>query len=185
LHGIAVHGVAQFQTFGSNPMNTLKLFVFPAESLEQIQIGIQEHTWAVPTSSDSSAEARFLRSQEMPVFSKAVIFCTSEKIFTVPFIVRSIPQNRFQSGLWSETYRFPFAISPLGDTSKFLDIETAKDRWPFYQNLYIPVVLDDFTPSMIPSEDWKTILTDLGSVPDDFPEPQKAEPGAAANALRR
>jgi hypothetical protein len=166
--------------FGSNLMEASKLFVFPAESLEQIQIGIQEHTWAVPTSSDSSAEARFLRSQEMPIFSRAVIFCTSEKIFTLPFRARSIPQNRFQSGLWSGTYRFPFAIYPLGDTSKFIDSETAGDNWAFYRNLHIPTALDDFIPSPISSEDWKVILKDLGSVTDNFPEPRMAEPSATA-----
>jgi hypothetical protein len=162
-------------------MNTTELFVFTADSLENIEIGVRNHTWAVPTSSDTTAADRFIRSQAMPVYSKAIFFCHIQSIFTVPFRIRSIPQDRFQSGIWNETFRFPFAIYPLGDTSKTMDRTTAKSRWPFFDQLRISESPEDFFPSLIAHTDWKDILADLSTLPDGFPEPQEAEQGAAAN----
>ena len=160
-------------------MTTIKLFVFSSESLANIEIGVKEKMWAVSMTDDITAAGRYTRSlTEMCEFSRGLLYAADISSFTVPFRTRSRAEDRLLSGVWSDTWRFPFTISPLGNTSTTISLATARRRWPFLQGMRNPSIevrgmagLSVFSPNTITQEDWDLLLKDLNAEADTFSTP--------------
>lgn len=157
----------------------MDLFCFASKNTENIRRGIANRRWAVATLLNQQSMAarqtkalRYLREG-----SRGIIYCNPTKSFTTPFIVTSeADQSQIVSNIWPEPWCLPFDIEPLGDLSKQLPAEKARERWPVLKrrlaknhgkggvsaamNITGTTV---FVPVAVTDEDWEIILADLAT----------------------
>jgi len=162
-------------------MDTLTLFVFSSDTFANVVRGYEEQMWAVSRVDATTAAARETRSSNLGRFSRGLLYSSDGQVFTVPFRVKSLPENRVETKVWpGETWEFPFGIYPLGSPEKILGLPTASMSWPFMRGMRNPSIevrgmsgLTVFAPNTISLDDWNLILKDLGTVEDEFPPPEE------------
>ena len=148
----------------------MNLFCFASKNLTNIWAGVGARLWAVAETSPSDMKARITKAKRLVVGSLGLLYCNETHSFTTPFLVYSTPDpDRIISDIWPEAWRLPFRIHPLGNPSRQLHMDTAKQRWPVLMNskqASVSAALNItgttvFVPTEISAEDWSLILDDL------------------------
>lgn len=148
----------------------MELFCFASKNLTNIWAGIGARMWAVAETSPTDMKARITKSKRMKVGSLGILYCNETHSFTTPFVVVSEPDpNMIVSNIWSENWRLPFSIHPLGNPSRQVDATTAKQKWAVLANVGAGGVsaamnitgTTVFVPVEVPADDWALILSDL------------------------
>jgi hypothetical protein len=148
----------------------MELFCFASKNLTNIWAGIGARMWAVAETSPSDMKARITKSKRMKVGSLGVLYCNETHAFTTPFVVVSEPNAvEVVSNVWSESWRLPFAIHPLGNPTRQVDSAAAKQRWGVLANVGAGGVsaamnitgTTVFVPVEVSADDWAIILSDL------------------------
>ncbi len=157
----------------------MKLWIFACKFLRNIQIGYDNGLWAVSALDKRTSNNRWSKAQKMFPFSRGVIYSSTDRTFTMPFVTQSFPTNERVDDVWPETWEFPFRIQPLGSPRRLLALDVAEHTWPILQHRRNPTHcvngmngLTVFVPNEIDDADWQRILSDLGEIPDKFPEPE-------------
>ena len=149
---------------------TMELFCFASNSLTNIWAGIGSKTWAVAETSPSDMKARITKSKRMKIGSLGIIYCNQTHSFTTPFLVVSAPDPvRKIEDIWPEHWRLPFAIHPLGNPSRQVHADIAKQKWAVLANVGAGGVsaamhitgTTVFVPIDISIDDWAAMLSDL------------------------
>ena len=155
----------------------MDLFCFASKNAENIRRGVAEKRWAVATllNQQSMAARRTKALRYLREGSLGILYCNTTKSFTRPFIVASkADPTTIVSDIWPEPWCLPFDIEPLGDLSRQLPAEEARERWPVLRqrleknhgrggvsaamNITGTTV---FVPVSITEEEWHIILNDL------------------------
>jgi len=157
----------------------MNLWVFACQYLRNIQIGYDVGLWAVSALDARTSNNRWSKAQKMFPFSRGVIYSSTDRTFTMPFVTQAFPEDRRIEGVWPETWEFPFRIHPLGSPRRLLSLDAAKHIWPILQSRSNPTHCLNgmngrtvFVPNEIEDADWRQILGDLGELPDSFPPPE-------------
>lgn len=104
------------------------------------------------------------------VGSLGLLYCNETHSFTTPFLVYSPPDpERRVTDVWPEPWRLPLNIHPLGNPTRQLHMDIAKERWPVLKNsgqASVSAAMNItgttvFVPTEISAEDWSLILSDL------------------------
>jgi hypothetical protein len=154
----------------------MDLFCFASRNIRNIELGIENKLWAVGTLlNQSSMAARITKAQRyFHEGAHGILYCNQNHSFTTPFIVRSRADPiRVVTEVWPEPWRLPFKIEPLGDLSRQISADEAKEQWPFVidrlktkggvtaaMNITGTTV---FIPVIIASDDWAVICRDLAT----------------------
>jgi hypothetical protein len=104
----------------------MKLWVFACRYLRNIQIGYDGQMWAVSALDKRASNNRRAKTQKMFPHSRGIIYSSTDRTFTMPFVTQDFPEDRVVDDVWPEPWEFPFSIFPLGSPSKLLSLETAK-----------------------------------------------------------
>lgn len=148
----------------------MELFCFASKNLTNIWAGIGARMWAVAETSPSDMKAIITKSKRMKVGSLGLLYCNETHSFTTPFLVYSEPDpDRVIEDIWSEKWRLPFRILPLGNPSRQVHMDDAKKRWPVLlksssssvsaaMNITGTTV---FVPADITADDWAMVVNDL------------------------
>jgi hypothetical protein len=148
----------------------MELYLFTSKNLTNIWAGIGAGMWAVSETSPTDMQTRITKSSRMKIGSLGLLYCSDNHSFTTPFIVYSHPDSvRVVEDIWPERWRLPFRIHPLGNPSKLIHKDHAKQEWPVLRGVAnITTALNItgttvFVPSPIDADDWKLILTGLAT----------------------
>jgi|GEM_PF-917504 len=157
----------------------MDLFCFASRSIENIQIGIANQLWAVATLSNvQSMAARVTKAQRyFRAGAKGVLYCNPTQSFTTPFrVLTDADPEAVVTDVWPEPWRLPFQIEPLGDLSRQLPADLARERWPVVATRWarnkgrggISAAMNItgttvFVPVQITPSDWDQILEDLAT----------------------
>lgn len=114
------------------PVRTMKLFCFASKNEKNIQLGIENRSWAVATLLNQQSMAgrrtkaqRYLRPGDLGLF-----YCNVTHCFTTPFIISSTADiDRVELDIWPEPWCLPFSIEPMGDLTKQISGELAGQCW--------------------------------------------------------
>jgi len=149
----------------------MQLFCFASKNLENIQRGIDARLWAVASVSDSSMKGRKTKARRyFGSGAHGLLYCSANHKFTTPFISTSdADPSKVITDIWPEPWVLPFSIEPLGDLSKQIPADLAKELWPDLKmdgaggitgamNLTGAQV---FAPKQITDADWRLILEAL------------------------
>ncbi len=153
------------------------LFTFACRNAENIQRGIEAKKWAVATVSDRSTKARRTKAKKyLELGARGLLYCNPLQSFTTPFLVTSEPElYSVEQEVWPEAWSIPFGIQPLGDLSKTLNKDEARNRWSFlahrmsfdgYNSVSAAMNFTGatvFSPLSISDQDWDCILSDLST----------------------
>lgn len=157
----------------------MKLWVFACQFLKNIRIGYDARRWAVSALDARTSKNRWAKAQKMFPYSRGLIYSSTDRTFTMPFVTQSFPEDRIVEDVWPEAWEFPFQIHPLGSPNKLLSLDVAKLTWPVLQSRNNPTHCLNgmngrtvFVPTEIDDADWKQILRDVGEDHDTFPEPE-------------
>jgi hypothetical protein len=157
----------------------MKLWVFACQFLRNIQIGHDSGLWAVSALDRRTSNNRWSKAQKMFPFSRGVIYSSTDRTFTMPFVTQAFPEDKIVTDVWPEPWEFPFPIQPLGSPCKLLSLDAAKHSWPILQTRSNPTHCLNgmngrtvFVPNEIDDADWQQILRNLGEIPDTFPQPE-------------
>ena len=97
----------------------MKIYVFTSETLTNIWAGVGAQMWAVPLSSSASSnKGRATKAAKMPVGALGLLYCSSDKCFTSPFVVQSgadTDPNTVISHVWEGPWILPFSIRTIGN----------------------------------------------------------------------
>ena len=147
----------------------MELFCFASRSEENIAKGVARGLWAVaPPRDERFMDAQIKKSQNLLPDAKGIIYCNCDgaRYFTVPFIVRGEPELREEIDVWApQKWWLPFEISPLGDQSRQVPVDVAKNDWPFVGsglNKIVPPTTT-FNRIEITVYEWNSILVALGN----------------------
>lgn len=162
------------------------VYIFTSPTLKNIEIALDQKSWAVEFITEPHAWARLGRSRQMPIGAVGLFYCSTEpQLFTSPFIVESRPEDKAVEGVWAETRYLPFAIRPIGDLSNQVLYSHARFTWPNLKGLDNPsetlnLAPDlSFTPTFMPRYDWDLILEQLKIDPEVYEDLFSAAPGVA------
>lgn len=158
----------------------MKLWVFACQHLKNIQLGHDSGFWTVSALDRRTSNNRWSKAQKMFPYSRGLIYSSTDKTFTMPFVTTSFPEDRIIQGIWPEAWEFPFNIHPLGSPSKLASLSVAKRSWRILQGAPNPTHCLNgmngrtvFVPNEIEKEDCLQVLRDLAERPDTFPEPEE------------
>jgi hypothetical protein len=159
----------------------MDLFCFASKNVENIKCGIAHQLWAVGTLLNQQSMAARVTKAERYLCPGAfgVLYCNPLHAFTTPFIVRShADPGTVVNDVWPEPWCLPFKIETLGDLSRQLSAEEAKNRWPVlkkrleanYGKGGVSAAMNItgttvFVPISITGEDWAIIRHDLATKP--------------------
>jgi len=102
--------------------------------------------------------------------SLGLLYCSEIHSFTTPFMVSSKPDtSKIITDVWPEHWQLSFRILPLGNPTRLVHKDKAKQEWRVLKNSgknNITFVLNItattvFIPSQIDPEDWEIILKDV------------------------
>src|SRR5947209_13456454 len=162
------------------------VYIFTSPTLKNIEIGLEQKSWAVEFIPEPQAWARLGRSRQMPIRAVGLFYCSAEpQLFTSPFIVESRPEDRAVEGIWGETRYLPFSIRPIGDLHNQVLYTHARFTWPNLKGLDNPSETLNlgpdlaFTPTFFPRYDWDLILEQLKIDPEVYEDLFSAAPGMA------
>jgi len=164
---------------GRSGVESMDLFCFASKNAENIRRGIQHQLRAVATllNQQSMAARRTKARRYFRPGALGLLYCNPTHSFTTPFIVVSqADPDEVVTDIWPEPWCLPFEIETLGDLSKQLRAEEAKERWPVLRqrlaanngrggvsaavNITGTTV---FVPVPIIEEDWGIIRGDLAT----------------------
>ncbi len=152
----------------------MQVYIFTANSLKDIKIGIANRCWAVEELKEPHAWARLGRSRQMPIGAPGLFFSSAEpEAFTTPFVVESHPEDR-AIALWEQPRYLPFSIRPIGDVRALILLSHAIFTWPNLrgvENVRASLNLSpalEFTPTFVPRYDWDLILEQFNLDPDEY-----------------
>ena len=103
----------------------------------------------------------------MKVGSFGILYCNEIQALTTPFIVYSKPDpDRTVRHVWPETWVLPFKIFPLGNPSRVLKKDEAKEILPVFAKsgetnfgkVFHVQAVTAFSPTRIGSEDWEVLI---------------------------
>jgi hypothetical protein len=153
----------------------MELFCFASRSLENIARGIEHELWAVATVSDSAMRGRQTKARKyLHPGDAGLLYCNPTHSFTTPFYVNSAADpERVVTDVWQEPWSLPFSITPLGNLTRQLPHEIAKQRWSIeierlriYKSATAALNITGatvFVPTEISEEAWQMILADLAT----------------------
>ena len=159
----------------------MDLFCFASKNEENIRRGVKQKQWAVGTllnqQSMAARTTKAMRNVQPGAFG--LLYCNPTHSFTTPFIITSrVDPSAVVHDVWPEPWCLPFEIEPLGDLSRQLGAESAKERWPFLarrleKNAFrggVSAALNItgttvFVPVSITADDWTKICQDLSTQP--------------------
>jgi len=109
----------------------IDLFCFASSSLTNIWAGVGARRWAVREPSTSAGmKGHVTKSKRMTVGSFGLIYCGETHSFSTPFIVTSPPEEGVvENNIWAGSWVLPFSIYPLGNPSKQVSSDVAKEKW--------------------------------------------------------
>ncbi len=143
----------------------MDMFCFASRSERNIKIEIDNKLWAVAQPPDpSEVERHITKSWNLQPGSRGLLYCSETKVFTTPFICLSDVEHRDEEFVWRpEKFWLPFTIQPLGNLSKQVPAEIAKDVWPFLKGGLSRVVspVTVFARIQVAPAEWDLILRDL------------------------
>jgi hypothetical protein len=149
----------------------MKLFVFSSTSIENIRIGVQAETWAVPRPNKESVLFGYqTKASKMVVGSFGIFWC--HKNITTPFIFLTKPDsagvvpNLWPGGDWV----MPFRMRPLGSPHLQWSGRRAARTLPSLnargRNLSrLFKQMQPFNPVEIADADWALIVSTLVDPP--------------------
>lgn len=150
----------------------MDIYVFASNTLTNIWAGVGAGLWAVAPSEAGSPQekGRITKARKMPVGALGILYSSTDRTLTVPFVVQSRPDERNEvTHIWPERWVLPFEIKPLGSPHKRLSIAEAKACLPSFQvkpeppfNNVFRVRADfAFQTSQILSADWSVLIEKL------------------------
>lgn len=164
----------------------MHVYIFTANSFNDIEIGLKHKTWAVELMEEPHAWARMGRARQVPLGAAGLFYCSATPgVFTSPFIVESRPEEGVVARGWGDPRFLPFSIRPIGDLSHQILFSHARLSWPTLKGVEDPATLLNlapelaFTPSFIPRYDWDLILEQLQIDPEAYEELWSAVPTKA------
>lgn len=142
---------------------------FSSQCLRHIEIAIQRGIWAVADIDLEQRAARVTKARNLEIGDHGLFYSSDEECFTVPFVVKSKPENRVVSNVWPGNWYFPFGIAPLGDLSRRICLPEAYREWETLKgvdNVTKALNLSGgmaFVESWLFERDWKLILQKLST----------------------
>lgn len=143
----------------------MKLSTFACRNLKDIQLGINNYTWAVVKSRE---KAKRTNAKNVKIGNHGIFYCTEKQSLTTPFIFLSIPdQNKTIMNIWNGEYILPFRIYPLGNTSKLFHSNHVKQDLSFLDNksniIFKMKAMGTmlFKPVEITENDWSILVKNL------------------------
>lgn len=121
----------------TRPTQSIDLFCFASKNSRNIEIGIHHQKWAVATLlNQQSMQGRITKARKyFRPGSAGLLYCNPTHSFTTPFIIQSeADPNSIDTNTWPEAWCLPFRIRTLGDLSRQLPEEIAREKWPFLQS---------------------------------------------------
>jgi hypothetical protein len=114
----------------------MKIYGFASDSLTNIWAGIGAGRWAVGIAKNESFnKGRLTKAAKMPIGAFGILYCTETTSYTTPFVVYSRPDAEATiHNVWSDPWVLPFKIKPLGNPSRSMSVEEAKDILPSMQD---------------------------------------------------
>ena len=147
------------------------LFCFASKNVENIRRGIAAKMWAVSTKSGPTGRGRATKAKRyFASGAHGLLYCRETHSFTTPFIATSgADPYTIVKDIWPEPWVLPFSIDPLGDLSRQLSGDLAKELWPILKNCGVGGVtaamnaagVTVFVPLPISDSDWALILDSL------------------------
>jgi len=161
----------------------MKLWVFACEYLRNIKIGFDAGLWAVSRLDRRTMMNRWTKAQKMPPYSRGLIYSSTDRTFTMPFVTTDYPEAKIVEDVWPEPWAIPFPIHPLGSPDSLVSLDAAKHGWPILGSAPNPTHCLNglngrtvFVPNEIEKEDWELMLKHLADEEDTFPEPEEPVP---------
>jgi hypothetical protein len=151
----------------------MEIFCFASTNVTNIWAGVGARMWAVAETSPADMKARTTKSKRMKIGALGLLYCNEIHSFTTPFVVTSEPHaSNIVNDVWPGSWRLPFSIHPLGNPSRQVTSDTAKQKWEILKNVGAGGVsaamnitgTTVFVPVEISSDDWSLILSELGSI---------------------
>jgi hypothetical protein len=149
------------------------LFCFASKNVENIRRGIAAKMWAVSTKSGPTMRGRATKAKRyFTPGAHGLLYCRETHSFTTPFIATSAADPRAViKDIWPEHWVLPFSIDPLGDLSKQIPGDLAKELWPILRGCGAGGVtaamnatgVTVFVPREITEADWTLILDSLAT----------------------
>jgi len=169
--------MVQPQGMFTHVVGTMDLFCFASRTERNIRIGIENRLWAVSTLLNQQTMAA-RRTRARLYFREGacgLLYCNPTHSFTTPFVALSkADPDRVVTEVWPEPWCLPFDIEPLGNLSKQIAAEDAKERWPILQQRLARINARGgvsaamnmtgttvFARVPISTQDWELILRDL------------------------
>jgi hypothetical protein len=153
----------------------VNLFCFASKSVENIRRGIAAKMWAVSTKSGPTMSGRATKARRnFAPGAHGLLYCAETHSFTTPFIATSgADPIAVITNIWPEPWVLPFSINPLGDLSKQIPGELAKELWPILRGCGAGGVtaamnatgVTVFVPLQVTDTDWELILEGLAITP--------------------
>ena len=149
----------------------MKLYVFTSENLTNVWAGVGAQLWAVPLSNSlSSNKGRATKATKMPIGAFGLLYCSSEKCFTSPFIIHSTADpETIVANVWPGKWILPFSIRTIGNPHATLswkeaavELPSCLDRTPLNKLLHVEP-LTVFTADEISDADWSFFIKRLAN----------------------
>jgi hypothetical protein len=150
----------------------MRLYIFSSTSLDNIRKGIESNWWAVGSMEGPQERARRKRATDMAIGSAGLFYCSDprNKVFCSPFVVESQPEDRSISNIWEHTWYLPFKIRPIGELTRQVTWQHARNSWSFIRDSDNPggevAPIRVFSPILVRRHEWDEILTQLGVDPE-------------------
>jgi hypothetical protein len=149
----------------------LDLYVFPSATQKNIEIGIENRTWAIAKPPSVRRQRQYeTKARKMPVGAHGIFYC--KKWFTAPFIVASPPNPCVtESSLWKGEFFLPFHIHPLSEGWPWMSTTDIRRSLPslasvngnWTERILVRPNLT-FIPSKVTNRDWEILVQTLASI---------------------
>jgi hypothetical protein len=166
-------GVERMNAKGSRA--AMYLFCFASKNVENIKRGIAAKMWAVSKKSGPTMRGRATKARRyFTPGVRGLLYCRETHSFTVPFLATSAADpHAVIADIWPEPWVLPFSIEPLGDLSRQIKGDLAKELWPILKDCGVGGVtaamnvtgVTVFVPLQIADSDWGLILDSLATRP--------------------
>ena len=149
----------------------MRIYVFTSDNLTNVWAGVGAQMWAVPLSnSENSNKGRKTKAAKMPVGALGLLYCSSDRTFTSPFVVHSkADPSQVVEHVWPGKWILPFSIRTIGNPHSRVSwndvaasMPSCVEGKPLHKVLHVEP-LTVFTSDEISEADWSFLLSKLAN----------------------
>lgn len=155
--------------FGISPPDGIDtpVYIFTSSKAENVWKGLKHRMWAVGDIKESQLAQRRTKALQLPVGGLGLFYCSDQKVFTAPFRIASLPEDRQETNIWPGVWHFPFKVEPFGDMTARISLAEAKRDWDVFKKaestaeaLNLSGAMS-FVESWVSADDWRRICQRL------------------------